>query len=873
MSEMWNMVREKDWSETPLGAAEQWPAGLRAAVDLILGCEFPMIVLWGPDLIQVYNDGYRAIMADKHPRGLGQATRECWPEVWHINEPIYARVWRDETLTFEDQVYPLQRHGYSEDVYLTICYSPLHGDKGEVAGVLVTLFETTGRVNAERERAQVDAALRNSEQRLRALVTATSYAVYSMSPDWREMRQLSGQGFLADTKAPSRGWLEQYIPADEQEVLWEAIQQAIAQKGVFEFEHRIHLADGTLGWTWSIAVPLLDANGDIVEWFGAASDITARRRAEAALRESEQRLQSIANLVPDLLWESQSDGAMSWFNQRWMEYTGQHGEQGNSRGWVEAIHPVDRETVLRRYRLAVEQGRPLRQEHRMRRYDGEYRWFVVNAFPLTNESGSVAKVYSAATDIHEQRLTLEALRESEDLRRIALEGGRMVAWRWDTRNRWVLGRENAALWGIQTNQGTVPIEDYMERMSPEGAAAIEGVMRKPITPSEEFDGQIRIKSGSKAGRWIRWRGRAERERPWMINGVSFDVTEQKLAEERLQESEQRLRLLVENVREYALFQTDLEGRVTTWNPGAERVFGYGSAEILGVPVQRLLALSDHQIGLVAEELGRVSKGERLQDARWLLRKDGTRFWAQWASEPLQDESGAVRGVVKVLRDETDRRRAEESMQESLAEKEALLREVHHRVKNNLQVITSLLNLQASQVNDERVLSMFDEARNRVYAIAAIHELIYKSASLSAVHLVDYARQLVPDVVKMFGAQDRIEVAVEGDGATLELERAVPFGLLLNEMVSNVCKHAFPDNTRGELRIRLSDEPQMIVLEVLDNGVGLPPGFGEKQPATLGFQLMQALVRQLRGSMTVVPAPGARLRVVIPERLDRNGLRA
>ncbi|MDZ7955747.1 PAS domain S-box protein, partial [Nostoc sp. DedQUE09] len=144
-----------------------------------------------------------------------------------------------------------------------------------------------------------------------------------------------------------------------------------------------------------------------------AADLIEQRQGEAALRESEARMQSITNLVPDLLWDSEPNGFTNWYNQQWLEYTGQTFEQAIGWGWVDTIHPDDREGSAQRYREATEQGVRLRQEHRIRRYDGEYRWFVVNAFPLKDESGKVIKMYGAATDIHEARVAMEALRESE----------------------------------------------------------------------------------------------------------------------------------------------------------------------------------------------------------------------------------------------------------------------------------------------------------------------------------------------------------------------------------------------------------------------------------------------------------------------------
>lgn len=114
-------------------------------MDLALACQFPMVVLWGRDLLQIYNDAYRDLMGGKHPSGLGQPTRECWPEVWEFNEPIYARVLGGEALTFADQMFPILRHGYLEQAHFTICYSPLRGESDTVDGILITAFETTER--------------------------------------------------------------------------------------------------------------------------------------------------------------------------------------------------------------------------------------------------------------------------------------------------------------------------------------------------------------------------------------------------------------------------------------------------------------------------------------------------------------------------------------------------------------------------------------------------------------------------------------------------------------------------------------------------------------------------------------------------------
>jgi len=269
---MGQRVLRHDWAGTSLGSPDRWPNALRSTVELMLPHGFAMIVLWGPDLIQIYNEAYSDLMRDKHPGGLGQPTRKCWPEVWHINAPIYERVFAGETVTIDDGLYPLARSGEVDDLWLTLTYSPVIDRAGVTAGILVTIVETTARV-------QVEKRLRASEERFRALVTAGDRTIYRMSADWRIMHQLDSRT-LAVTAEPIEDWVGKYIPLKDLDRVNAAIKVAIDAKTLFELEHQVAFADGSVGWVLSRAVPMLDRDGQIVEWFGVADDVTDRHRMQ-----------------------------------------------------------------------------------------------------------------------------------------------------------------------------------------------------------------------------------------------------------------------------------------------------------------------------------------------------------------------------------------------------------------------------------------------------------------------------------------------------------------------------------------------------------------------------------------------------------------
>lgn len=203
------------------------------------------------------------------------------------NEAIFRKV-RDsgDVVFYKDKPFVFPDQPERGTTYWDWSLTPVKDNDGATAGLVFSLRETTKYKRAQE-------ALRQGEERFRALVMASSQAIYRMSSDWTEMNQLYGRGFLADTEEPSRSWLQKYIHPDDQPPVIAVIDEAIRTKSIFELEHRVRRADGSLGWTFSRAVPLMSADGDIVEWFGVAGDITERKQAEEALCESEEKYRAV----------------------------------------------------------------------------------------------------------------------------------------------------------------------------------------------------------------------------------------------------------------------------------------------------------------------------------------------------------------------------------------------------------------------------------------------------------------------------------------------------------------------------------------------------------------------------------------------------
>jgi PAS domain S-box-containing protein len=260
-----------------------------------------MIVLWGPHLIQIYNDGYLALMGSKHPAGLGQRTEDCWPEVWHMNQPLYARVWQGETITFEDQLYPITRHGFLENAYFTLCYSPLWDDTRSIAGVVVTVFETTGRVTAALEKARTEEALRQSEERLRAAQTAGQLTSWDWDLTTGELSWSGDVERLYGRAAEAMTALDRvvsYLHEDDRELFAADIQRAEETGAEFDHEFRMKCADGSLRWVAGRGRKLPASHGRSARMVGINWNITARKEAEEALSVERTRLAELFEQAP-----------------------------------------------------------------------------------------------------------------------------------------------------------------------------------------------------------------------------------------------------------------------------------------------------------------------------------------------------------------------------------------------------------------------------------------------------------------------------------------------------------------------------------------------------------------------------------------------
>jgi PAS domain S-box-containing protein len=325
------------------------------------------------------------------------------------------------------------------------------------------------------------------------------------------------------------------------------------------------------------------------------------------------------------------------------------------------------------------------------------------------------------------------------------------------------------------------------------------------------------------------------------------------------------RALVESAPD-ATILTDAGGRIVLLNRQTEQLFGYDRNELLGQPVEVLLP--ERLRGQHTTHRGRYAHDPKMRPMGVGLellgrRKDGSEFPVEISLSPLKSGAGTL--FAAAIRDITERKQADEKVRASLREKEVLLKEIHHRVKNNLQVTSSMLRLQSAYIQDRAARELFSESQNRIRSMALVHEKLYRSRDLSRVDIADYTASLAELLFRSFGVDPaRITLDLSAEPVFLSIETAVPCGLILNELLSNCLKHAFPGERRGKIGVAIRAVAGHLTLEVGDDGVGLPPGFDVTRADSLGLELVKTLVDQLRARLEVAGPPGALFRVHFEE---------
>ena len=346
-----------------------------------------------------------------------------------------------------------------------------------------------------------------------------------------------------------------------------------------------------------------------------------------------------------------------------------------------------------------------------------------------------------------------------------------------------------------------------------------------------------------------------------IAGLAQTVTFKKAAEKKLKDQAAKINAIF-NSTAMLIWTVDKNMRVVAYN----KVFADKHFKLLGEEVSiGANFLKSVESKIAKEPFGMLNKyfqaafaGEKQQFEGVLYSIDGEKKWMESFLNPIYSENNEIKEISCLSHEITDKKLIEEQMRENIHEKEILLQEVHHRVKNNLQVISSILNLQSSYVKDENSLNILRESQNRIKSMSFIHESLYQTKDFAHIEFSDYILSLSKNLVHSYSiAASRIKLITDFERTFLSLDQAIPCGLIANELISNALKYAFSDDEDGEIRLSIKEKKEMIEIIIADNGIGLPEGFDFENSDSLGLQLVYTLIDQLDATIKVDSSNGTK----------------
>lgn len=613
-------------------------------------------------------------------------------------------------------------------------------------------------------------------------------------------------------------------------------------------------------WFEIIVEPELDDNKELSGFVLIMKDITDQKQTETQLRENEQKYRLLFEEANDSIFLLK-DNIFIDCNRKTLEIFGCKRNQiiGTPPYKFSPKYQPDgkssKEKALNNLNRAWA-GESLTFEWLHCKYDGTPFDAEVNL--NTIELDGQLHIQAIVRDVTERKRAEKVIQESEEKYRNLIEQSNDAIYLLYNRKFEIINNKFTEMFGVNLDDMNVAGFDFINLVAPKSRDIVEERIKR-MAKGEKLEPNYEFTAISKDGKeievetsvtYIKYKDSIASQ------GVLHDITQRKQAEQELQRTHEIYRSSIENARgvPYHLY-----------HPSKEYVFiGEGCEKLLGIPANQLNAKKFKnlikQIVITDEKdpgdihkyvkLYLDGKIDRYQCDVQIVTDDGITKWISDSAFPIRDENtGAVISSFGILLDITDRKAAEEQLKKSLLEKEILIKEIHHRVKNNLNVVISLLNSQARRITNKKAIEAFKDSVSRIYSMAFVHQHLYQSKDLSSINIKDYIKTMANRAFSSYRINNKVKMELEIDNIIMNIEKSIPLGLIINEIISNAFKHAFPKNQKGSVNISLKKiKNDIYELIVQDNGTGLSEKIDFEKTESLGLYLIKILVDQLKGTL-------------------------
>ena len=559
------------------------------------------------------------------------------------------------------------------------------------------------------------------------------------------------------------------------------------------------------------------------------------------------------------------DGLIKYVNENATKLVGYSPEELIGTSFERFIHPDDLKNVIEAYEKRLKGEKiPSRYELRIKGKEGKISYVEVNA-DIVNYQGKPVTI-SILRDITEKKKLMDEVNEKMLLLDTIFNNAPEALAILSTDGKVIrVNKKFSELFGYsQEDIKRLQAKIVPEHLLEESNMILEKVRSGQVVRIET----TRInKSGEPVEVKIIASPIKKNNKVIGIYLVWADLSKLKKTEKSLKKSEERYKSIFEGSRD-AIFIADENARFVEVNQAACELTGYSREELLNMRIPDLHGEAD--LHAYKKYFHRIMKGESILSKAKILRKDGTKVDTEFSNKRIFIDG--IPYIHTVARDISEWIKAKEKIKASLKEKEIMLHEIHHRVKNNMQIIISLMRIQGRKAKHKETKKYLQTLQDRVYSMSLIHDHFYKETQLDKINIASYIKELIDHLFFIHNKKEgQIKITLDLEEIYLDLNKAIPFGMLINEIITNIFKHAFPGRKKGELSLRLyRDGNRKIRLLVNDNGIGIPEEVNIENPSTIGLQLIKDLTQQLGGEIQIKSNGGTKIKLIFPEKNEVKG---
>ncbi len=742
-------------------------------------------------------------------------------------------------------------------VYTSLETSPIIDDE-KYAGAIAMVSDITNRKKMEN-------TLRKSEERYSLTLDAVNDGLW-------EWDVLSGDAFFSPNYYKLLGYYPGEFPAnyetwrslvhpDDMDSTEKKLQKSIKSGKGFEIDLRMKTKSGQWLWvsTRGKAVEK-DSTETTTRMLGTLSNIDHRKKVEEEIK----WLSNVVESSDDAIITKSLKGDITTWNKGAELTYGYSAEEVIGKN-ISILAPLSLKDEFNQLIKKIKDGKKIFNYETIRlRKDGKQIDVSINISPIFDNYGNLVGVSAITRDITQSKKSELDLKESEEKFREVFNNANDAMFLHkledgEPGNFFEVNDVACQTLGYSRNE--LLNMSPMDIDAPETIAQIPLVMENLLKAGKTTFEAVQVtKDGELLSVEVNAHIFTIRGEEYILS-ISRDIRERKKAENALKESEIKYRNIFENVQDI-FYQTDILGNIIEISPSVERYSGYNPAELIGKPVETVYSNPEDRKNLLKkiEKTGEVF-GYELK----LKTKSRELLYVSVNAHFLFDSSKNPIGIEGSLRDITERKNIEIQLKNSIKEKEMLLKEIHHRVKNNLMIISSLLNLQSRQIKDKASKDIFKESQNRARSMALIHERLYQSTDLKRIDFGDYIGSLSKELFHTYaGDLGHIELKVNVDDIFLDINTAIPLGLIVNELITNSLKHAFPEGKMGEINIDFHPQDDHFEFSVKDNGIGFPKDLDFHNTNSLGMQMVTSLTDQIDGEIELNRSQGTEFKITFKD---------